>query len=674
MRRGLFGKLAVQNIRNNRSTYIPYMLTCIFCIAMMYMMEFLRDCPTLEKAVPQASEVRLIVGTGEVVVGIFCVIFLIYSNSFLMKRRQKEIGLYNILGLEKGHIGKVMFLETIMTSLLSLAAGIGFGILGSKLSLLLLFRFLHVPAVLGFYVSITGILFCIAGFGGIFLVILALNLTRVRMNNPVELLKGGNTGEREPRVKWLMAFLGVICLGVGYYLAVTTESPIQAIFIFLLAVILVMAGTYLLFTAGSIVVLKVLRWNKKFYYKTKNFTAVSGMLYRMKQNAVGLASICILSTGVLLMISSTVCLNSGLDDIMNKRCPADVNVLYRGNSYEDLEKMREKLLGKIENQVSYEKINTEIAFSSTLVGSEDGSWKFANVDGSYLMAMPASLETLTVVPQEEYARVTGEEISLAPGEVLAYHNGKTDGETLEIHNKVYQVKEWLKNYQYVGDNFSSMDSLKLVVNDEDFFALFLQQEKVYQSAMSLMELETDVYLSGSEEEKYASATKVSDLATELLDSEKAAGTIEVGMNYNTIKQDLYNSFYSMFGGILFLGIFLGLLFLMGAAMIIYYKQVSEGYEDKERFEIMQKVGMTHKEVKSSIHRQILMVFFLPLGMAALHIAMAFPMVKRLLALFSMTNSGLFARCTVVTLLVFALVYGVIYGLTAKVYYKIVERK
>ena len=219
-----------------------------------------------------------------------------------------------------------------------------------------------------------------------------------------------------------------------------------------------------------------------------------------------------------------------------------------------------------------------------------------------------------------------------------------------------------------------MDSLKLVVNDEDFFALFLQQEEVYQSAMSLMELETDVYLSGSEEEKYASATKVSDLATELLDSAKAAGTIEVGMNYNTIKQDLYNSFYSMFGGILFLGIFLGLLFLMGAAMIIYYKQVSEGYEDKERFEIMQKVGMTHKEVKSSIHRQILMVFFLPLGMAALHIAMAFPMVKRLLALFSMTNSGLFARCTVVTLLVFALVYGVIYGLTAKVYYKIVERK
>jgi len=674
MRRGLFGKLAVQNIRNNRSTYIPYMLTCIFCIAMMYMMEFLRDCPTLEKAVPQASEVRLIVGTGEVVVGIFCVIFLIYSNSFLMKRRQKEIGLYNILGLEKGHIGKVMFLETIMTSLLSLAAGIGFGILGSKLSLLLLFRFLHVPAVLGFYVSITGILFCIAGFGGIFLVILALNLTRVRMNNPVELLKGGNTGEKEPRAKWLMAFLGVICLGVGYYLAVTTESPIQAIFIFLLAVILVMAGTYLLFTAGSIVVLKVLRWNKKFYYKTKNFTAVSGMLYRMKQNAVGLASICILSTGVLLMISSTVCLNSGLDDIMNKRCPADVNVLYRGNSYEDLEKMREKLLGKIENQVSYEKINTEIAFSSTLVGSEDGSWKFANVDGSSLMAMPASLETLTVVPQEEYARVTGEEISLAPGEVLAYHNGKTDGETLEIHNKVYQVKEWLKNYQYVGDNFSSMDSLKLVVNDEDFFALFLQQEEVYQSAMSLMELETDVYLSGSEEEKYASAIKVSDLASELLDSEKAAGTIEVGMNYSTIKQELYNSFYSMFGGILFLGIFLGLLFLMGAAMIIYYKQVSEGYEDKERFEIMQKVGMTHKEVKSSIHRQILMVFFLPLGMAALHIAMAFPMVKRLLALFSMTNSGLFARCTVVTLLVFALVYGVIYGLTAKVYYKIVERK
>lgn len=669
----LYLRLAKTNIRNNRQLYLPYLISGIVTVAMFYLMIFINNNPGM-KTIPGAANLKMIMSMGVGIIAIFACIFIFYTNSFIIKNRKKEIGVYNILGMEKRHIAKVLGQETFFVAVIAIAGGVLSGIVFSKLILMLLYRMLGFQESVSFYVAKAGIEYTILVFGFVYVLTLLYNLLQIRLANPIELLRGGNVGEKEPKTKVLMAIAGIACLTVAYYIAITTENPMEVLTKFFLAVLLVIIGTYLLFTAGSIAILKMLRKNKKFYYNKKHFAAVSGMLYRMKQNAVGLASICILSTGVLLMISSTVCLNSGLDDIMNKRCPADVNVLYRGNSYEDLEKMREKLLGKIENQVSYEKINTEIAFSSTLVGSEDGSWKFANVDGSSLMAMPASLETLTVVPQEEYARVTGEEISLAPGEVLAYHNGKTDGETLEIHNKVYQVKEWLKNYQYVGDNFSSMDSLKLVVNDEDFFALFLQQEEVYQSAMSLMELETDVYLSGSEEEKYASATKVSDLATELLDSEKAAGTIEVGMNYNTIKQDLYNSFYSMFGGILFLGIFLGLLFLMGAAMIIYYKQVSEGYEDKERFEIMQKVGMTHKEVKSSIHRQILMVFFLPLGMAALHIAMAFPMVKRLLALFSMTNSGLFARCTVVTLLVFALVYGVIYGLTAKVYYKIVERK
>ena len=313
MRKGIFSKLAVQNIRNNKSTYIPYMITCIFCIAMIYMMEFLRDCPTLDQAVRHAAEVRMILSTGEVVVVIFCVIFLIYSNSFLMKRRQKEIGLYNILGLERNHIGIVLLLETIFTTILSLTGGIAIGILASKLSLLLLLRLLHIPAVLGFYISTKGIITCLLMFGAIFLLILLLNLRRIHLSRPVELLRGNNTGEKEPAAKWLMALIGFICLGAGYYLAVTTESPIKAITIFLLAVILVMAGTYLLFTAGSIVILKFLRCRKSFYYRTGNFISISGMLYRMKQNAIGLASICILSTGVLLMISMTVSIYFGMN-------------------------------------------------------------------------------------------------------------------------------------------------------------------------------------------------------------------------------------------------------------------------------------------------------------------------------------------------------------------------
>ena len=478
MRRGLFGKLAVQNIRNNRSTYIPYMLTCIFCIAMMYMMEFLRDCPTLEKAVPQASEVRLIVGTGEVVVGIFCVIFLIYSNSFLMKRRQKEIGLYNILGLEKGHIGKVMFLETIMTSLLSLAAGIGFGILGSKLSLLLLFRFLHVPAVLGFYVSITGILFCIAGFGGIFLVILALNLTRVRMNNPVELLKGGNTGEREPRAKWLMAFLGVICLGVGYYLAVTTESPIQAIFIFLLAVILVMAGTYLLFTAGSIVILKLLRKNKKFYYKTSNFISVSGMIYRMKQNAAGLASICILSTGVLLLLSMTVSLYFGMGDIMVNRYPFDTDAQISGISQEQSEQFQKVFAQAIEDyQVPAEKTVTETYLE---IGCKQGK-NGIMIGQAYSYSEDGNSVDLYTIRQSEYEKLTGEKTDLHDGEIFAWYPSERETDTLKIDDWDFAVKKWLEKAPLIkeympytvelGRSFVSLEYQNVRTNTKSIFAL-----------------------------------------------------------------------------------------------------------------------------------------------------------------------------------------------------------
>ena len=469
---------------------------------------------------------------------------------------------------------------------------------------------------------------------------------------------------------------GFICLFIGYYIAITTESPLSALSLFFIAVVLVMAGTYFLFTAGSIVILKILRWNKKFYYKTKNFTAVSGMLYRMKQNAVGLASICILSTGVLLMISTTVCLNSGINEIVELRCPADVSVLCRADNREDLENLRTKLLQEMGDKVSYEKMNTEIAFSTTLIMDGENSGRFLEADGSNtLSALQTNFESLTLVPQEEYAKVTGKEISLEPGEVLAYKDGKAGGDTLAIHDSVYQVKEWLKDYQYVGDNFSSMDSIKLIVNDEDFQKIYEQQRQVYDGAASMMAVEMDLYFSGTDEEKYEAAKNFETLATDFIASENAKGSLPEGIAYMTsVKQEMYDNFYSMFGGILFLGIFLGLLFLMGAAMIIYYKQVSEGFEDKERFEIMQKVGMTHKEVKSSIHRQILMVFFLPLGMAAIHIAMAFPMIKRLLALFSMTNSGLFMGCTVVTLLVFAVIYGIIYGLTARVYYKIVERR
>lgn len=673
MHKGIFSRLAKQNIRNNKSTYIPYMITCIFCIAMIYMMEFLRDCPTLDQAVRQADEVRMIVFTGEIVVEIFCIIFLIYSNSFLMKRRQKEIGLYNILGLERNHIGIVMFLETIITSIGSLAGGIAAGIIGSKLALLLLLKLLHIPSVLGFYISVKGIFTCLFMFGIIFLMILFLNLAKIHLSRPVELLRGNNTGEKEPAAKWLMALIGFICLGAGYYLAVTTESPIKAITIFLLAVILVMAGTYLLFTAGSIVILKFLRRRKSFYYRTGNFISISGMLYRMKQNAIGLASICILSTGVLLMISMTVSIYFGMNDIMLNRYPYDVDMSVTSISEEECQTAIEAFEKAIaDNKVPVEKSVEEIYLD--IVCSKNGDQIL--IKPANTIRNSDSVLVLSLLNQAEYERLTGISANLNDGEIFAWYPSTVQKDSVTVDEKEFTVKKWMdKNPLTCGEDAVS-DNAVLVVTDEDFKKFDEMRTEMYKVVSSApagedLTLHLGLDITGSETEKIEFGTPVMETVKDL---KKSGGLLENAWIISGIRQQEYESYYADNGSLLFIGIFLGSLFLMGTAMIIYYKQISEGYEDQKRFEIMQKVGLSRREVRSSVRRQILMVFFLPLLMAMLHITMAFPMIRRLLLLFGMTNTKLFIGCTAGTVLIFAVVYGVIYLVTARSYYHIVERK
>ena len=673
MHKGIFSRLAKQNIRNNKSTYIPYMITCIFCIAMIYMMEFLRDCPTLDQAVRQADEVRMIVFTGEIVVEIFCIIFLIYSNSFLMKRRQKEIGLYNILGLERNHIGIVMFLETIITSIGSLAGGIAAGIIGSKLALLLLLKLLHIPSVLGFYISVKGIFTCLFMFGIIFLMILFLNLAKIHLSRPVELLRGNNTGEKEPAAKWLMALIGFICLGAGYYLAVTTESPIKAITIFLLAVILVMAGTYLLFTAGSIVILKFLRRRKSFYYRTGNFISISGMLYRMKQNAIGLASICILSTGVLLMISMTVSIYFGMNDIMLNRYPYDVDMSVTSISEEECQTAIEAFEKAIaDNKVPVEKSVEEIYLD--IVCSKNGDQIL--IKPANTIRNSDSVLVLSLLNQAEYERLTGISANLNDGEIFAWYPSAVQKDSVTVDETEFTVKKWLdKNPLTCGEDAVS-DNAVLVVTDEDFKKFDEMRTEMYKVVSSApagedLTLHLGLDITGSETEKIEFGTPVMETVKDL---KKSGGLLENAWIISGIRQQEYESYYADNGSLLFIGIFLGSLFLMGTAMIIYYKQISEGYEDQKRFEIMQKVGLSRREVRSSVRRQILMVFFLPLLMAMLHITMAFPMIRRLLLLFGMTNTKLFIGCTAGTVLIFAVVYGLIYLMTARSYYHIVERK
>ena len=673
MHKGIFSRLAKQNIRNNKSTYIPYIITCIFCIAMIYMMEFLRDCPTLDQAVRQADEVRMIVFTGEIVVEIFCIIFLIYSNSFLMKRRQKEIGLYNILGLERNHIGIVMFLETIITSIGSLAGGIAAGIIGSKLALLLLLKLLHIPSVLGFYISVKGIFTCLFMFGIVFLMILFLNLAKIHLSRPVELLRGNNTGEKEPVVKWLMALIGFICLGAGYYLAVTTESPIKAITIFLLAVILVMAGTYLLFTAGSIVILKFLRRRKSFYYRTGNFISISGMLYRMKQNAIGLASICILSTGVLLMISMTVSIYFGMNDIMLNRYPYDVDMSVTSISEEECQTAIEAFEKAIaDNKVPVEKSVEEIYLD--IVCSKNGDQIL--IKPANTIRNSDSVLVLSLLDQAEYERLTGISANLNDGEIFAWYPSAVQKDSVTVDETEFTVKKWLdKNPLTCGEDAVS-DNAVLVVTDEDFKKFDEMRTEMYKGVSSApagedLTLHLGLDITGSETDKIDFGTPVMEVVKDL---KKNGGLSENSWITSGIRQQEYESYYADNGSLLFIGILLGSLFLMGTAMIIYYKQISEGYEDQKRFEIMQKVGLSRREVRSSVRRQILMVFFLPLLMAMLHITMAFPMIRRMLLLFGMTNTKLFIGCTAGTVLIFAVVYGLIYLMTARSYYHIVERK
>lgn len=669
MRRGLFARLAADNIRRNKSTYIPYILTCVFCIAATYMMSFVKDSPNLDAAMrDNGAYIQTVLAMGIGIILIFSVIFLLYNNSFLMKRRQKELALYNVLGMEKRHIGRFMALETVFTSVISFALGIIVGILMSKLALLLLFRLLHVPATLGFYISISGILNCGWSFGLIFLLTLFKNLRRVYMARPVELLHGDHEGEREPKAKWLIALIGMICLVWGYYLAVTTESPIDALEVFFLAIVLVMAGTYLLFTAGSIVILKLMKMKKSFYYKIQNFTAVSGLLYRMKQNAVGLASICILSTGVLLVISTTMCLNMGINDTVTNRYPYDADYSVTGSfsqeEGQDLIKIFQESLEK--NQIPVTEQICQVSARMTVLNKED-ELQFATSSEAY---SGGAYQTIRLVTDNEYKRITGESAGISDGEILAYRETEEkNSETLIIDGKVYKVKQWMHTWPLLQDKDMVVKNTDIIVTDNDFSQLWKKWGELNGRELQIQTFEMGFNVDGNAAQQIKCGNLVKNDLIAYMEQLGRSDTLSVT---GGVREEEKQSYYELNGGLLFLGMFLGALFLTGAAMIIYYKQLSEGYEDKGRFEIMQKVGMSHKEVRSTIRRQILMVFFLPLIMAVIHMCAAFPLVRRIMLMFGMNNTALFVWCTAGTVLVFALIYGLVYLATARTYYRIVE--
>lgn len=654
-------RLAAQNIRKNHRFYLPYILCCIGTAAMFYIMSYLTQDDMIGQ-MPGADDVQVVMWLGVIVIAIFSVFILLYTNSFIMKRRRRELGLYNILGMEKRHIAVLMFFETLILSIVSIAGGLLLGILFSKLMILILAQILRFGVPMGFSVNMGAVTLTIIWFAIVFALCLFNNIWGVVKASPIELLHSTAKGEREPRTRWLLALLGAASLFGGYYIAVTTQNPISALGLFFVAVMLVIIGTYCLFTAGSIAILKGLRRNKKFYYRTGPFTAVSGLIYRMKQNAVGLANICILSTMVLVTISSTVCLYVGIGDIMHIQYPYEIEI----DLLSEDETEQARLLEMVENTLDKQGVTAdkkEIYYALQFSGSRAGDEYLLDTGNYFDTDSAAGLGFITAA---DYSALTGEPVTLGKDEMLIYTTFPYSADSIAIGGRTFAVKGRLETYPV-------KDWVTMALTSQGFGIVVADEQVLHD----LWQMQADAYGEGRRSEiQYVVGLEIDGTADQKLACyEEMRGWLKdnTDCGYGIAgRQANIDDTYILYGSFLFLGIFLGAVFMMAAVLIIYYKQVSEGYEDRERFVIMQKVGMDARTVKRSIRTQVLMVFFLPLLTAGVHILFAFPMISRLLKLFSLHNTALFGICTVLTLAVFSVIYVIVYSLTARTYYKIVK--
>lgn len=629
---------------------------------MYYMVSSLSMNPNMMNMIG-GDVMQQILSLGIYVITVFAVIFLFYTNSFLIKRRKREFGLFNILGMEKKHLSIVIALESMIVFLVSMVLGIGIGILLDKAFYLLIAKMLNASIALGFYISYQSIVNSIILFLIIFVLMYLFSLIQINLSNPIELLHGDQHGEKEPKTKWLLALIGLICLGTGYYMSVSIQDPVTAFAFFMVAVILVVIGTYMLFTAGSIVILKLLRKNKRYYYKTNHFISVSNMIYRMKQNAVGLGNICILSTMVLVMLSTTISLWVGMNDIIETRFPRDITVSI--NSVDSNQALY--TIDDMNNAIEQAGIQTEdeLVYRTLSVSAfnQGNTYTFGNENMS--LQDISNVVVLYFITFDDYNRTEGTNVSLAPDEVLVFPSGKQfDHKTIDIASNTFKVKGILDSIK-ADSNYSAnlQNSMFVVVDSMDtLFMIDDLQKQEYGDNASYIHTSYDFNLSKSE------GMSVKE-ATDALIANYPGDTTYMMVD---TQEGNYEDLLSLYASFLFIGIFLSFLFIMATVLIMYYKQITEGYEDKKRFEIMQKVGLDKREVKKTINSQVLTVFFLPLVVAAIHIVFAFPMIEKMLRLLYLDNTNLYIMTTVICFGVFALVYVLIYFLTSKVYYGIVR--
>ena len=691
MKHGFYTRIALENVKKNGRLYGPRILAEAGLLGCFYILITLAMDGRLSEALGGAY-LPTFMWMGAAVLGLLSLILILYINSFLMKRRQSEYGLYNVLGMEKRHIARVLLAESLIASLASVVLGLCFGALFYKLSSLLICRLLRSEIVAGFYyLNAVTLLIPAAAFLALDGLAYVINRITIRRMKPVELLCAKRSGEREPKTRWLLLIVGVLALGTGYGIALIVKSPLQAVFLFFAAVILVIIGTYCLFVTGTTFVLQCLKKNRKYYYTKKHMPAVAGLLFRMKQNAVGLASIAILATGVLVMVSTTVSLYSGVQDTMETNYPRQLYLSAYRQEGETVTHIPSEKLEEIvreaaaENGVAVGDVESERLLTVSYLLRDGRLRTKTEIEGGYDTSELCSVMFIT---EETYTELQSKKVStddpdrfrdpnrlgLAKDEIAFCRVASAAmdlgfmPETLTFHGNTYRVKENL-TYFPIGSQMSTVvNVLGIVMADDDVLnGIYLAQKDAYGGFAS--EFSDRIGVTFADE---AAVSAVGDRLSEaIVEKLQAVGTGELIYNLDTKWESLRNVL-EMYGTFLFLGILLGFVCLFSTILIIYYKQISEGYEDRERFQIMEKIGMEPREVRKTIGSQLILQFFLPLATAAVHTAVAFPILLKLLKILMLTNTSLFIVCTLVTLAVFALVYTAVYLLTAKTYYKIVH--
>ena len=638
-------------------------------IMMFYIVSFLSRSDTVA-AMLGGDTMQGILSLGSGVIFIFALIFLFYTNSFLIRRRKKEFGLYNILGMGKRNLAGILVWESVIIAALSYLGGLFCGILFSKLAELVMTRLLHGSVSLGFSVDWSAILRTLGLFAIIHCLILLNALRQIHVSNPVELLRSEAVGEKPPKSNWLLALLGVLILGGAYYLALTIEDPVAALVTFFLAVVMVIVATYLLFIAGSVVLCRLLQKSKRYYYKTNHFVSVSSMVYRMKRNGAGLASICILSTMVLVMISSTMCLYIGTEDTLRAQYPRNIIVetdsldtAYIDAVHGAVEEVLEKSGQKAENLLYYRYLDAAVYLAEDRILFEEPASE------DFQLSLYENVWQLFVLSLEDYNRLMGQKETLQEDEVLLYTTKSTfSWDTITIGTlpprRVEKISEFIDSGMGVTP---SVPALYLIVSDFD--ALGAMWEELVKPENGLA-VRHDYY--GFDLDCDAQTQiEIGDTIYESLLLLQQTDDAFPQVSAECAEKDRAN-LYALYGSLFFLGALLGAVFLCAAVLIMYYKQITEGYEDQSRFEIMQKVGMSKPEIRKSINSQVLTVFFLPLAAAGIHLLFAFPMISKMLSLFSLTNTALFTAVIIGCYLVFALFYIGVYFLTSREYFSIVS--